>query len=83
MFIRLDSGEHWVIAWSSGVQLPPRLKRFRAGFERAEVEAFACMDDISLGLMQVTTSTASAILFLRRELDGTGLVVNAANTVEL
>ena len=41
------------------------------------------MDDVSLGLTEITASTVRAIAFLRRELDDIGIVVNAAKTVEL
>ncbi|CAN0586600.1 unnamed protein product, partial [Laminaria digitata] len=63
VFPRMDSGETRTIACSSGVQqgdpmgtamfclaLRPGLKRFRQEFEGEGVEAFAYMDDVSLGL---------------------------------
>ncbi|CAN0546862.1 unnamed protein product, partial [Laminaria digitata] len=63
VFFRMDTGETRTIACSSGVQqgdpmgpamfclvLRPGLKRFRQEFEGEGVEAFAYMDDVSLGL---------------------------------
>ena len=81
VFFRMDSGEAGTIACSSRVQeggpmepaifclaLRPGLKRFREEFEGEGVEAFAYMDDVSLGLMGVTANTVRAFAFLRREL---------------
>ncbi|CAN0592515.1 unnamed protein product, partial [Laminaria digitata] len=63
VFFRMDSGETRTIACSSGIQqgdpmgpamfclaLRPGLKRFRQEFEGEGLEAFAYMDDVSLGL---------------------------------
>ncbi|CAM9349249.1 unnamed protein product, partial [Laminaria digitata] len=63
VFFRVDSEETRTIACSSGVQqgdpmgpaifclaLRPGLKRFRQEFEGEGMEAFAYMDDVSLGL---------------------------------
>ncbi|CAN0589122.1 unnamed protein product, partial [Laminaria digitata] len=63
LFFRMDSGGTRTIACSCGVQqgdpmgpamfclaLRPGLKRFRQEFEEEEVQAFAYMDDVSLGL---------------------------------
>ena len=96
VFFRMDSGETKTIACSYGVQqggpmgpamfclaLRPGLKRFRQEFETEEVEAFAYMDDVFLGLTEVTANTIRAFAFLRRELNDIGLVVNAAKTVAL
>ncbi|CAN0597194.1 unnamed protein product, partial [Laminaria digitata] len=63
--------------------LRPGLKRFRQEFEEEGVEAFAYMDDVSLGLTGITANTVRAFAFLRRELDDIGIVVNAAKTVAL
>ena len=78
IFFRMDSGETRTIACFSGVQqgdpmrpamfcraLRPRLKRFREEFDREEVEAFAYMDHVSLGLMGVTANTVRAFACLR------------------
>ncbi|CAN0592776.1 unnamed protein product, partial [Laminaria digitata] len=92
----MDSEETRTIACSSGVQqgdpmgpamfclaLRPGLKRFRQEFEGEGVEAFAYMDDVSLGLMGITANTVRAFTFLRRELDDIGIVVSPAKTVAL
>ena len=86
VFFRVDSGETRTIACSSGVQqgdpmgpamfcltLRPGLKRFREEFEREGVEAFAYMDDVSLGLMRITADTVRAFAFLWRELEDISL----------
>ena len=94
---RMDSGDTRAIACSSGVQpgggmgpatfclaLRPGLKRFREEFEGEGVEAFAYMDDVSLGLMGVTANTVRVFLCLpparaRRLL----IVVDTAKTMAL
>ncbi|CAN0458038.1 unnamed protein product, partial [Laminaria digitata] len=96
VFFRMDSEETRTIACSSGVQqgdpmgpamfclaLRPGLKRFRQEFEGEGVEAFAYMDDVSLGLMGITANMVRAFAFLRRELDDIGIVVSPAKTVAL
>ncbi|CAN0282779.1 unnamed protein product, partial [Laminaria digitata] len=62
VFFQMDSGERRKIDCSSGVQqgnaalfcmpLLPVLKRTREEFEQIGVEAFACLNDISTGLME-------------------------------
>ena len=47
------------------LSLRPELKRFREEFEREGVEAFAYMDDVSLGLRGLTANTIRAFAFLR------------------
>ena len=47
------------------------------------MEAFAYMDDISLGLTRITADTVRAFAFLWQELEDIGIVVNAAKTVAL
>lgn len=47
------------------------------------MEAFAYMNDVSLGLIGITADTARAFAFLTRQLDDFGLVVNHAETVAL
>ena len=94
IFFRMDSGEARTIACSSGVQqgdpmgpamfrlaLRPGLKRFREESEGEGVEAFAYMDDVSLGLTRITADTVRAFAFLRQELEDIGIVVNPAKTV--
>ncbi|CAN0496882.1 unnamed protein product, partial [Laminaria digitata] len=66
VFFRMDSDQTRTIACSSGVQqgdpigpamfcleLRPGLKRFRQELEGEGVEAFAYMDNVSLGLMGI------------------------------
>ncbi|CAM9612988.1 unnamed protein product, partial [Laminaria digitata] len=94
VFLPMDSEETRTISCSSGVQqgdtmgpalfclaLRPGLKRFRQEFEGEGVEAFAYMNDVSLGLMGITANTVRAFAFVRRELDGIGIVVSPAKTV--
>ena len=96
VFFRMDSGETRTIACSSGVQqgdpmepamfwlaLRPGLKRFREEFKREGVEAFAYMDDVSVGLTRITGDTVRAFAFLRREPEDIGIVVNPAKTIAL
>ena len=45
------------------------------------MEAFAYMDDVSLGLTRITADTVRAFAFLRQELEDIGIVVNPAKTV--
>ena len=45
--------------------LRPELKRFREEFEREGVEAFAYMDNVSLGLMGITANNIRAFVFLQ------------------
>ncbi|CAN0596235.1 unnamed protein product, partial [Laminaria digitata] len=84
------------IACSNGVQqgdpmgpamfclaLRSGLKRFRQEFEGEGVEAFAYMDDVSLGFMGITANTVRAFAFLRRELDDIGIVVSPVKIVAL
>ena len=47
------------------------------------MEAFACMDDVSLGLTGITANTIRVFAFLRRELEDIGIVVNASEAVAL
>ncbi|CAN0229242.1 unnamed protein product, partial [Laminaria digitata] len=92
----MDSEETRTIACSSSVHqgdpmgpamfclaLRPGLKRFRQEFEEEGVEAFAYMDDVSLGVMGITANTVRAFAFLRRDLDDIGSVVSPAITVTL
>ena len=69
--------------------LRPRLKRFRQEFEREGVEAFAYMDDISLGLTRITANTVRGLGFdfRRRELDDIRILVkrrqNSGTTTQI
>ena len=47
------------------------------------MEAFAYMDDVSLGLTRITADMVRAFAFLRQELQDIGIVVNPAKTVAL
>ena len=47
------------------------------------MEAFVCMDDVSLGLTGITANTIRAFVFLRQELENIGIVVNTSKTVDL
>ena len=47
------------------------------------MEAFAYMDDVSLGLTRITADTVRAFAFLRQDLEDIGIVVNPAKTVAL
>ena len=86
VFFRMDSGETRTVACSSGVQqgdpmgpaifclaLRPGLKCFREEFEGEGVEAFAYMDDVSLGLTRITAYTVRVFTFLRQELENIGI----------
>ena len=77
VFFHMQSGERRKIDCSSGVHqgdamgpalfcMPflPVLKRTRAEFEPRGVEAFAYLDDISIGMMEITTDAAEVVPFL-------------------
>lgn len=98
MLVRMGSGENRAIACSIGAQqgdpmgrtnliivATVGLKRFRAEFEGEGVKAlaFAYMGDVTLDLMVVTVTAVRALTFVRRELDGIGIVVNLAKRVTL
>ena len=74
VFFLMESGERRKIDCSSGVQqgsamgpalfcmpLLPVLKRTRAEFEARGVEAFAYLDDISIGMMEITPDTVEVV----------------------
>lgn len=63
--------------------LRPELKRFREELEGEGVQAFACIGDVSLGLVRITADTVRTFAFLRRELEDIGIVVDHAKTVVL
>ena len=96
VFFQMESGERPKIDCSSGVQqgdamgpalfcmpLLPVLKRTRAEFEPRGVEAFAYLDDISIGMMEITPDTVEVVLFLQRELSNIGIAINPIKTVAL
>ena len=63
--------------------LRPGLKSFREEFDGDGIEAFAYMDDVSLGLTRITDDTVRAFAFLRQELQDIGIVKNPDKTVAL
>ena len=96
MFFQMESGERWKIDCSSGVQqgdamgpalfcmpLLPVLKRTRAEFEPRGVEAFAYLDDSSIGMMEITPDTVEVVPFFQRELSNIGIAINPSKTVAL
>ena len=96
VFFQMESGERRKIDCSCGVQqgdamgptlfcmpLLPVLKRTRAEFEPIGVEAFAYLDDISIGMMEITPDTVEVVLFLQRELSNIVIAINPSKTVAL
>ena len=63
--------------------LLPVLKRTREEFEQKGVEAFAYLDDISIGMMEITPDTVEVVPFLQRELANIGIAINPRKTVAL
>ena len=93
VFFQMDSGERRKMDCSSGVQqanamgpalfcvpLLPVLKRTREEFEQRRVEAFAYLNDISIGMKEITPDTVEVVPFLQRELVNIGI---ASKTVAL
>ncbi|CAN0328772.1 unnamed protein product, partial [Scytosiphon promiscuus] len=96
VFFQMDSGERRKIECSSGVQqgdamgpalfcmpLLPVLKRVREEFEPRGVEAFAYLDDISIGMSEITPNTVRVVPFLQHELCEIGIAINPSKTVAL
>ena len=96
VFFKNDSGERRKIECSSGVQqgdvmgaalfcmpLLPVLKRIREEFEPRGVEAFAYLDDISIGMSEITPDTVRVVPFLQHELCKIGITMNPSKTVAL
>ena len=96
VFFQMESGERRKINCSSGVPqgdamgpalfcmpLLPVLKRTRAKFELRGVEAFAYLDDISIGMMEMIPDTVEVVPFLQRELSNIGIAINPSKTVAL
>ena len=96
VFFHMESGERRKIDCSSGVQqgdvmgpelfcmlLLPVLKRTWAEFEPRGVEAFAYLDYISIGMMEITPDTVEVLPFLQRELSNIGIAINPSKTVAL
>ena len=63
--------------------LLPVLKRTREEFEPRGVEAFAYLDDISIGMMEITPDTVEVVPFLQRELSNIGVAINPSKTIAL
>ena len=63
--------------------LLPVLKQTRAELETKGVEAFTYLDDISIGMMEITPDTVEVVPFLQRELSNIGIVINPSKTVAL
>ena len=61
----------------------PVLTRTRAEFERRRVEAIAYLDDISIGMMEITSDSVEVVPFLQRELSNIGIAINPSKTVAL
>ena len=56
--------------------LLPVLKRTRAEFEPRGVKAFAHLDDISIGMMEITPDTVEVVPFLQGELSNIRIAIN-------
>ena len=79
MFFQMDSGERRKIDCSSGapqgdavgpalfcMPLLPVLNRTPEEFEPKGVEAFAYLDEVSIGMVEVTSDTVGVVPFLQR-----------------
>ena len=91
MFFLMNSGESRKIDCSSGAQqgdatepalpflsLLPVLKRTRQEFEPKGVEAFAYLNDISIGMVEAASDTVDVV---QRELASIGFTMNLSETV--
>ena len=96
VFFQMESGEGRKVNRCSGVQqggaigpvlfcmpLLPVLKRTRAEFEPRGVEAFAYLDVISIGMMEVTPDAVEVVPILQGELSNIGIAINPCKTVAL
>ena len=96
VFYQMDSGERRKIYCSSGMPqadamgpalfcMPPLpvLKRTQEEFEPRGVETFAYLDDVSIGMVEVTSDTVHILPFLPRGLACIGLAMNPSKTVPL
>ena len=63
--------------------LLPVLKRTRAEFKPKGVEAFAHLDDVGIGMMEIAPDTVEVVPFLQRELSNIGIAINPSKTVAL
>lgn len=64
------------------LELRTRIKRFRDLFEGEGAQAFACMDEVSIGVSGVQASTVRAFAILRT-VDNISIMVNPAKAVAL
>ena len=96
VFSQMDSGQRRNVECSSGVQqgdamgpalfcmpLLPVLKRIREEFERRDVEVFAYLDDISIGMSEIKPDTVRAAPVLQHELCKIGITMNPSKSVAL
>ena len=96
VFFQMDSGERRKIDCSTGMQqedamrravfcmpLLPVLKRTREEFEPKVVEAFAFLDDISIGMVEVASDTVEVLPSLQRELTSIDIVIHPSEMVAL
>ena len=96
VLFQMDSGEGHKIDFASGVQhgdamglalfcmpLLLVLKRTREEFEPKCGEAFAYLDDVSIGTGGVTSDTVDVVPFLQRELASIGIAMNPRKTAAL
>ena len=63
--------------------LLPVLKRTWAEFEPRGAEAFAYLDYISIGMMEITPDTEEVVPFHQRERSNIGIAINPRKTVAL
>lgn len=63
--------------------LLPVLKRVREEFERRGVDAFIFLDDVSIGMSEITPNTVRDVPFLRHELCKRGIAIKPSKTVAL
>ena len=96
VFFQMDSVERRKIERSRGVQqgdamgpalfcmlLLPVPKRIREELEPRGVEAFAYLDDISIGMSEITSDTVMVVQFLQHELCEIGFDINPSKTIAL
>ena len=94
VFFQMESGERLKIDCSSGVHqgdamgpalfcmpLLPALKRTREELEPKRVQAFAYLDYVSIGMVEVTSDTVDVVPFLQRELASIGIAMSPSKTV--
>ena len=65
------------------MSLLPVLKRIREEFEPRGVEAFVYLDDIGIGMSEITPDSARVVSFIQHELCQIDVAVNPSKTVAL